>query len=217
MNTRYAYRTVTRDNAIHDLDIVLCREHEEAYLRAFLMLGVWADRQSVPDECVPCALRAHDELPSERARHVAFKAHLGQVDKGGEAYIGHPARVAEAVRKAGYDHDVQAAAWLHDVVEDTTVTLDDLRRQGFSERIVAAVDALTQRKKEKAQDYYARVLQNDVAHVVKWFDIADNSSPARMARLAPETQERLAAKYVVARERLDGPGPLALGIETGRA
>lgn len=146
-------------------------------------------------------------LPSAMAREIATGAHEGQFDKGGLPYIGHPTRIAAAVRKAGYSDEVETVAWLHDVVEDTDVTLDDLRVCGFSEAVIEAVDAISQRKKESAPDYYARVMSSHLAHIVKWYDVEDNSSPTRMALLAPETQERLTAKYERAREVLGGGPP----------
>lgn len=129
------------------------------------------------------------------ARVLARAAHAGQVDKCGEPYIDHPRRVAEAVREDCGDLDATAVAWLHDVVEDTPVTLDDLRRCGFSERVVGAVDAITKRKGESFVDYYERVKANRLALIVKWHDVADNADPARLARVAPDTRDRLRVKY----------------------
>lgn len=135
------------------------------------------------------------------AREVATAAHAGQVDKSGAAYIGHPARVA--ARLTG--DDAQAVGWLHDVVEDTPVTLDDLRRD-FPDHVVAAVDALTRRPDEQPDDYYARVARDPLAVRVKLADVADNSDPARLAALDPATRDRLTAKYANARARLTGAG-----------
>ena len=134
----------------------------------------------------------------EGAADVARGAHAGQVDKSGQPYIGHPARVAARVRG---DDFAEAAAWLHDVVEDTDVTLDDLRRD-FPDELVAAVDALTRRRHEEPDDYYARVRRNPLALRVKAADLADNSDAARLAALPPDTQARLRAKYAHAREVL---------------
>ena len=139
-----------------------------------------------------------------RAQFLATRAHDGQVDKVGQPYIYHPARVAAAVYADGCDDEAQAVAWLHDVVEDTPITLDDLRREGFSERVVEAVDAITKRKGEAFADYYERVKANPVALVVKWHDVADNADPARLAKVAPDTRERLQAKYERAKVMLRG-------------
>lgn len=128
------------------------------------------------------------------ARGIARRAHRDQVDKVGEPYIGHVARVATEVRRAGFGFDVQAVAWLHDVVEDTFVTLEDLRGV-FPPEVVEAVDAITKRPHEPFPAYYERVKANARATAVKWFDVADNAREDRLGRVAPDTQERLRAKY----------------------
>ena len=133
------------------------------------------------------------------AELVARMAHAGQVDKAGEPYITHPARVVARIR-AG-EHLDRAAAWLHDVVEDTDLTLDDLRAV-VSPTVVSAVDALTHREGETRADYYARVLQSPTALRVKTADIDDNADPERLARLDPATREWLTAKYENARKLL---------------
>ena len=142
---------------------------------------------------------------SHLARGIAMTAHLGQKDKGGEPYIGHPARIALAVERANYEDEAVAVAWLHDVVEDTPWDLHDLMGVGFPPEVINAVEAITHRSHESRADYYTRVKENRLAHIVKWYDVEDNASEKRMALLAPETQERLKAKYVKARELLGGP------------
>src|SRR5690606_1583136 len=86
-------------------------------------------------------------------------------------------------------------AWLHDVVEDSAITLDDLRRWGVSRDVAAAVDAITRRSAEDPDVYYARVAASPRALQVKIADIADNCDPARLALLDPATRDRLTAKY----------------------
>lgn len=133
------------------------------------------------------------------AESLAREAHDGQVDKAGQPYATHPARVADRV--AG-DDELVAIAWLHDVVEDTPITLEDLRHRGFPETVVAAVDALTKRDDEPKADYYARVAANGRALKVKHADLADNSDPERLAALDRATRERLQEKYRNARRLL---------------
>ncbi len=135
---------------------------------------------------------------AELAEMIAAEAHAGQVDKAGQPYITHPARVA--ARVAGDEHAV-AAAWLHDVVEDTEVTLADLE-QAFPPDVTAAVDALTRRRDEPPAEYYARVRRVPLALTVKLADMADNSDPQRLAQLDAATRERLIAKYARARAEL---------------
>ncbi|TCN53453.1 HD domain-containing protein [Rhodococcus sp. SMB37] len=135
---------------------------------------------------------------AELAEMMAAEAHAGQVDKAGQPYITHPARVA--ARVAGDEHAV-AAAWLHDVVEDTEITLADLE-QAFPPDVTAAVDALTRRRDETPAEYYARVRTVPLALTVKLADMADNSDPQRLALLDVATRERLIAKYARARAEL---------------
>ena len=84
----------------------------------------------------------------DRAKDIATKAHEGQVDRAGMPYIDHPRRVAERVAQVDGRPEAIAVAWLHDVVEDTATTLDDLRAGEFGEHVVAAVDAMTRRPDE---------------------------------------------------------------------
>jgi hypothetical protein len=105
-----------------------------------------------------------------------------------------------ACAPAGGDDDAEVVAWLHDVVEDTDVTLDEIDRD-FGRRIADAVDAITRRDGE-GDRYYRRVAANPIARLVKVHDIADNTAPERTAKLDPATRDRLAAKYLHARELL---------------
>lgn len=132
------------------------------------------------------------------AERIAREAHIDQVDKTGHPYIEHPQRVA--ARVAG-DELLEAIAWLHDVVEDTSVSLEDLQEL-FPVEVTEAVDAITKRPGESRLEYYARVRRNPRARRVKGADIDDNTDPARTAQLDPATRERLAAKYAAAREEL---------------
>lgn len=143
-------------------------------------------------------MTASQDSAVARARALATAAHRGQVDKAGDDYITHPARVAAAV--AG-DPDAQIVAWLHDVVEDTAVTAEDLAAE-FAPHIVAAVLALTRRSGETADAYYARVRADRLALRVKLADIGDNADPSRLAALDRPTRARLTEKYAFARAAL---------------
>ena len=146
----------------------------------------------------------------ERARSIAVAAHAGQLDKAGADYIGHPARVAARLD----DAEGQAAAWLHDVIEDTRdlepprgVTADDLLAQGIPGRVVDAVKALSHTDGEPRARYYERVkAAGDLAVRVKLADIGDNTDPERLAQLDAATRERLVRKYAAARVALGAPG-----------
>ena len=141
---------------------------------------------------------------TDRARDIATRAHRGQTDKTGADYIDHPRRVAERVRQyaaADQQEAAQVVAWLHDVVEDTGVTLDDLR-EDFPANVVAGVDAMTRRPGEDGDDYYRRVAAPPLARAVKQAGLDDNTDPARTALLDEDTRGRLARKYAHAREVL---------------
>lgn len=135
----------------------------------------------------------------EIARRIAEQAHREQFDKAGLPYIEHPRRVAGRVAQVDGRPEAVAAAWLHDVVEDCGVGLDDLRAHGLDEAVLAAVEALT-RRPDEGDGYYARVAGDELARVVKAADIWDNTNPERLAKLDPETRERLLAKYAHASE-----------------
>jgi (p)ppGpp synthase/HD superfamily hydrolase len=132
-----------------------------------------------------------DHTMISMARGVAYGAHAGQFDKAGRPYILHPQRVA-----GKFTDPMRAViAWLHDVVEDTQVTLRDLLDAGFPPEVVARVDAMTHRKNEPREDYCRRVLLYPETRDVKLEDIADNGSEERLRYLPAATQERLRAKY----------------------
>lgn len=130
------------------------------------------------------------------ARAIATVAHAGQVDKAGNPYIEHPARVAARVA----DHVEDAAvAWLHDVLEDTDVTVEVLRAAGISTGIIHDVELLTRKPDQQPEDYYAMVRQSFRARRVKLADIEDNSDIERLALLDDQTMSRLIRKYAKAR------------------
>jgi (p)ppGpp synthase/HD superfamily hydrolase len=133
----------------------------------------------------------------ERAIEIAATAHAGQQDKAGAPYILHPLRVMLAQKQPAQ----RIAAILHDVVEDTPWTLEQLRAEGFSDDVLSAVDALTKREGE---DYFAfvdRAGRDPVARAVKIADIRDNMDVSRIAGVTDRDRERL-EKYRQALTRL---------------
>lgn len=129
------------------------------------------------------------------ARRLAEAHHDGQVDKAGQPYLGHILRVAERV--SHLDDEVIGAALLHDILEDTAATEDDLVAAGIPATVIEAVVLLT-KTGGPLDAYYARIREHPVALAVKLADIADNADPARQAQLAPEVRERLTRKYAKA-------------------
>lgn len=117
-----------------------------------------------------------------KALLLATKAHAGQVDKAGKPYLLHPIAVADMLKA----EEEKIVALLHDVVEDTSLTLIDLRNEGFPDRIVEAVDAITKRSGFSYEEYLQRVKQNPLALAVK---IADMTHNMDLSRIANPTQK----------------------------
>ena len=130
---------------------------------------------------------------------VARLAHAGQTRMDGvEPYINHPRRVAEAVHGEAYITKInEAAAWLHDVVEDSDLTRNELFILEFPAAVVQIVDVLTRRKNELHVTYLDRVALDPRAVRIKIADMRDN-----LASL-PEGH-RLHARYTAGLIRLEG-------------
>jgi len=139
-------------------------------------------------------------LSLEAAIEIAVRAHRGQVDKAGEPYILHPLRVMFRVREQGHRVEVQAAAVLHDVVEDTHITLDEVA--ALDPAVAVLVDAVTRRPTEPYLDFIRRAASNPEARAIKLADVSDNRS--RLDRLRPVEAESLAKRYERALEILRG-------------
>ena len=128
------------------------------------------------------------------AMSVALGAHNGQVNKhNGEPYILHVHRVATHVRDRGLDETHQAVAWLHDVVEDTDVTIYDINNT-FNPHISSAVAALTKVKGMTNEEYYLNLKNNTIGARIKVSDIVDNFSRNHTVT-DDETRLRFAVKY----------------------
>ena len=121
-----------------------------------------------------------------KAHEVAKKAHFGQTDRAGIDYIKHPETVASFVTT----DEEKAVAYLHDVIEDTTLTLLDLKKEGFSKNIIEAVDILTKKKGQDYQSYLNLVKKNELARVVKLADLRHNSDLTRLPLITEKDLER---------------------------
>ena len=130
------------------------------------------------------------------AWQIATTAHEGQVDKLGEPYQSHVARVM--ARFDFDDLDAKLTAALHDVVEDTNLTLGDLRAAGCPDGVLAAVEAMTEREGETYDAFIQRVAANPLARRVKAADLCDNSDEERLGQLSPDLASRLRSKYAKA-------------------
>lgn len=135
----------------------------------------------------------------EDAVAIAALAHRGQQDKAGAPYLLHPLRLLLRM-----DSELaMMAAVLHDVVEDTTWTLEQLREAGFPEAVLAAVDCLTRRSHESYDAFIDRIRQNPIARQVKIADLEDNMNLQRLVQISPKDLGRL-EKYHRAWRRLTG-------------
>ena len=144
----------------------------------------------------------------ERAIAIATAAHQGQRDKAGKPYVLHPLRVMQRLS----DDEAQIVAVLHDVVEDTPWSLDQLRGEGFSAAVIAAIDGLTRREGEGYEAFIERLLPDPLARRVKLADLEDNMDLRRIAELGEHDWERI-QRYHRAWQRLsaiDGSVPIDL-------
>jgi (p)ppGpp synthase/HD superfamily hydrolase len=140
----------------------------------------------------------------ERAERIAREAHKGQYrkmgDDKGKPYIIHPERVAGMFDKCDSDadwiDDCKAIAWLHDVIEDTSVTADRLLSKGVPDHIVQSVVALTKVEGEFYPKYLDRVKSDQLARLVKIADIQDNLKSLKRGSLRD--------KYCLALLHLEG-------------
>lgn len=107
-----------------------------------------------------------------KAIRLAKEAHFGQIDKCGMSLWLHPYRVGLACHKYGYN--VMSVGFLHDIIEDTSITLTQLRYLGFSEIVINAVDAISRKAGESYRIYILRVEENPIATLVKIADLMDN-------------------------------------------
>lgn len=123
----------------------------------------------------------------EKAIAIAAKAHAGRTDKGDSPYILHPLRVMLRLNT----NEERIVGVLHDVVEDTEVTLEDLEKEGFSREILAALDSVTKREGEDYDDFIRRAEQNPLGRKVKLADLEDNCNPARIKNPTDEDYARI--------------------------
>lgn len=122
----------------------------------------------------------------EIARNIAEKAHDGQFDKGGAPYIEHPAHVASMVE----GDTCKAIAWLHDVVEDTPTTFEELEKQGIKSEVIEALRLLTHEKGVPYFDYIKSIKTNPNAVKVKLADLRHNSDLSRLKVVTDKDRAR---------------------------
>lgn len=133
----------------------------------------------------------------EKAIVMATEAHAGQIDKGGQAYILHPLAVMSRVSST----DARIVAVLHDVIEDTSITVEDLEKEGFPMHIREAVLTVTKREDESYQAFIERIAKNELAVEVKLADLEENMNVGRIPKVTQKDKDRF-VKYKQAYDRL---------------
>lgn len=135
---------------------------------------------------------------TKQALKLCFETHKNQVDKSGMPYVFHPFHVAEQMT----DEASTIVALLHDVVEDTPYTLEDIAAMGFGDEVTDALALLTHDEAVPYLEYVAALRSNPIARAVKRADLMHNSDEGRMDEITPKDRARL-QKYRAAWAILD--------------
>lgn len=128
---------------------------------------------------------------TKMALKLCFEAHKEQIDKSGMPYVFHPFHLAEQMQ----DEESTIVALLLDVIEDTDYTLDDLRKVGFDDSVLVAINLMTYEDGVPYMDYVEQIKTNPIAKTVKLADLRHNSDMTRLEVVTPRDQER-AEKYL---------------------
>jgi len=124
---------------------------------------------------------------TKMAMRLCFQAHKNQTDKSGIPYVFHPIHLAEQME----DEDTTVVALLHDVVEDTDYTIDDLAAMGFHERVLDAIRLMTHDDDVPYMDYVTKIKENAIAKAVKLADLAHNSDITRLDVIDEKAKARV--------------------------
>lgn len=135
---------------------------------------------------------------TKKAILIAYKAHKDQLDKSGMPYILHPFHLAEQMK----DEKTTIIALLHDTIEDTYVTFDDLLKEGFEEDIIASLKLLTHDKSVPYMEYIKEIKSDEDATEVKKADLKHNSDLSRLSVITEKDLKRV-EKYKKALEILE--------------
>lgn len=134
------------------------------------------------------------------ALKLCFEAHKNQIDKSGMPYVFHPFHLAEQMT----DEKTTVVALLHDVIEDTEYTLNDLKDKGFTDDVLSAIALMTHADGVPYMEYVALIKTNPIAKTVKLADLRHNSDMSRLDIVTACDRER-AEKYKKAIELLEDP------------
>lgn len=147
----------------------------------------------------------------EKAIGIAVTAHRGQRDKSGAPYILHPLRLMSRMETDAE----RIVAVLHDVIEDTNVTADDLRREGFTEEVLDALACVTKTHEEESYAaFIRRAAANPIARRVKLADLEDNLDARRLGEVTDKDAKRM-TKYLCAWRELKAAADLPKGYIGG--
>lgn len=133
----------------------------------------------------------------EKAIDISYNAHKGQYDKAGKPYVSHPIYVAGKMKT----NEEIIVALLHDVIEDTDLTLECLIKEGYTGEIINAIEAITRNPEEDYFQYINRVKLNPLAKKIKIEDLKHNMDLKRIGNPTEEDLQRV-KKYKKALEIL---------------
>ncbi len=137
---------------------------------------------------------------TKKAMKLCFEAHRDQTDKSGMPYVFHPIHLAEQMT----DEATTVTALLHDVVEDTDYTIQDLREMGFRSDAVDAIALMTHDPAVPYMNYVAKIKDNPIARAVKLADLRHNSDITRLDHVDDLAMARV-TKYLMAIDLLEEP------------
>ncbi len=128
---------------------------------------------------------------TKKAINLMFKKHKDQVDKSGLPYVFHPFHIAEQMK----DENTTIVALLHDIVEDTDTTFEDLKEMGFNDKVIDALKLMTHNKDEDYFKYVEKIGKNPIARKVKIKDLEHNMDTSRLDVVTKKDKERV-KKYI---------------------
>ena len=136
-----------------------------------------------------------------KSLEIVTKVFDDKVDKGGFPYVIHLLKVYSNVS----DYTEKVCALLHDIIEDTDVTYDDLRKVGYNEEIIEILSILTKLKGEDYRDYIDRIIKSNNYHAmnIKIADLRHNMDPSRIKNPGANDYERIAKRYEPAYEKIN--------------
>ena len=152
----------------------------------------------MPSQLYLTIMSTNNEL-LEKALRIAVEAHAGQVDKSGKPYIFHPLRVCCRC----FTDEEKMVALLHDTIEDTEITTEDLLSEGFPPYIVEAILSISRNEDETYEEFVKRTSLNPLGRAVKLYDLEDNMDISRLEQVTEKDLDRL-NKYIKAYRYLKG-------------